>query len=463
MKVAYIRSVFPKTSETFILEEIVALRRLGHDVRVYAKRLEYSYIQPKVIESGILSHVLHLRKRLGLLKWARVICQQLTLLILSPRRRGDFFRILLPEAHVKRLLRYRIRFLCRGRSAWTLGALYARENALAFLHSLRIGNLQLGAHQYLLGKSDFTPDVIHCPFTFRWDTRALTSEISRHPGAAYTVALRSRDIYSTMDISSFADLKYRLIKEADRVVTISKYNQDNLLKKRICSAPPAIIHSSIDADFFSPESENRTTGSKKIILSVARLVPKKGLHILIQSCAALKDGGVDFQCRIIGEGPEKKKLRMQIDQLGLKKHVLLLGTLNQREVRTELKSASLFVLPCVIDNTGDRDILPNSLKEAMAMGVPVITSHISGIEELIIGGKNGFLVSPSDPTALAELVLRLFVDNGLRAAIAKSARETILRDYNIKTEASKLVSVLKDAIRLKAIRSEQQAQPDLKA
>src|SRR6266404_3053913 len=138
-----------------------------------------------------------------------------------------------------------------------------------------------------------------------------------------------------------------------------------------------------------------------LIVAVGRLIAKKGFADLIRACGLLAESGKSFQCEIIGEGPLENELHAQIDQLNLQDRIELSGAKPQREVRQRLAAASVFVLPSVVDAHGGMDNLPTVIMEAMATGLPVISTDVGGIPEMVVQNETGFLVRPGDAVALA--------------------------------------------------------------
>src|SRR5206468_4846648 len=136
-----------------------------------------------------------------------------------------------------------------------------------------------------------------------------------------------------------------------------------------------------------------------------------------------KDWSVPFQCEIVGAGPLHQALHDSIAAFGLQQTVRLRGQMPQSALRSHYVKAQVFALPCVVAADGDRDILPNVLKEAMAVGVPVVTTRLAGIEELVAHEQSGLLVPPGDADALATALRRLLADAGLRRRLATRARE----------------------------------------
>jgi len=147
-----------------------------------------------------------------------------------------------------------------------------------------------------------------------------------------------------------------------------------------------------------------------LIISVGRLIPKKGFSDLIRACAFLAEHGKSFGCEIIGEGPGENDLRDEIAQRGLQRYVALAGAKPQSQLRRRLATANVFVLPSVIDPEGGMDNLPTVIMEAMATGLPVVSTNIGGIPEMVIENETGFLVQPGDAVAMADAINKIIGD-----------------------------------------------------
>jgi len=172
-----------------------------------------------------------------------------------------------------------------------------------------------------------------------------------------------------------------------------------------------------------------------LIIAVGRLIAKKGFAELIRACALLAERGKLFRCEIIGEGPLENELRAQIDKLNLQNRFVLSGAKPQREVRQHLAAASVFVLPSVLDPEGGMDNLPTVIMEAMATGLPVISTNIARIPEMVVQNETGFLVQPADPIALAKAIEDVIDDRLLAQRLGEAghqrAQELFLIEKNV--------------------------------
>ncbi len=178
------------------------------------------------------------------------------------------------------------------------------------------------------------------------------------------------------------------------------------------------------------------------ILSVGRSVEKKGFRDLIEACRLLRARGLAFFCEIVGGGPLEAELQAQIDAAQLGGMVQLLGPHPQAEVRRLLSRAQLFVLACVVEVDGGSDNLPTVLIEAMVAGVPVISTRVAGVPEMIADGEDGLLAPPNAPSALAASMERLLRDPALAEGLAQRGRKSAAGKFAIEQTTRELQCLL---------------------
>jgi colanic acid/amylovoran biosynthesis glycosyltransferase len=179
-----------------------------------------------------------------------------------------------------------------------------------------------------------------------------------------------------------------------------------------------------------------------LIIAVGRLIPKKGFSDLIRSCALLAERGKSFRCEIIGEGPLGEALRRQIDDMHLQNNVELIGAKPQTQLRGRLAAANVFVLPSVMDPDGGMDNLPTVIMEAMATGLPVVSTNIGGIPEMIIDNETGFLVEPGDTAAMADAIEIVINDSSSAARLGHSGYERARTLFSIEKNVRELCALL---------------------
>ena len=178
------------------------------------------------------------------------------------------------------------------------------------------------------------------------------------------------------------------------------------------------------------------------IVAIGRVIVKKGFANLIRACALLVERGKSFRCEIVGEGPLENQLRAQIEQLRLQEFVQLPGPKPQHELRARLANASVFVLPSVPEPEGGMDNLPTVIMEAMATGLPVVSTRIGGIPEMVIDNQTGFLVQPEDAVALAGAIEKVTNDRSLGQTLGRAGYEHAQKLFSIEKNVRELCALL---------------------
>jgi len=404
--IGYVVKMFPRLSETFIRNEILELERQGLELRIFSlKRPAGTEALPVAAE--VRAPIINLPERVFREPF-RVCRSQLAVFWRHPR---GYLRTLL---HV-----------LRGREFRSLGRGLRRFcQTCCLVH-------EMGA-------------VRHLHAHFANDPTRLASWAGMICGVPFSVTTHAKDLYQDARIDS-PGLRFKLAK-ARFVVTNSEFSAVGLRASFNGGTPPKIltIHNSVDLSDFQLRQEEP---KEPTILSVGRLVEKKGFPDLIQACHRLKNCGIPFTCEIIGSGPLRDELQDLIAKLGLQEHVRLRGQMAQAELVKHYSRAMVFALPCVVAKNGDRDILPNVLKEAMAIGVPVVTTRLGGIEELVTHEENGLLVTPGDKDSLADALRKLLADGGLRLKLAIQARKIIEERFELGANFAGLRDLLLETLR----------------
>ena len=196
----------------------------------------------------------------------------------------------------------------------------------------------------------------------------------------------------------------QIFSTASAIVAVSDFAA-NQLRDRFSDTGSRVhrIYNGIDCDSF----QSAEPSLPRLIISIGRLISKKGFDVLIDACASLRNSGQEFRCEIIGDGPLSAELQARIDRYGLGKQVLLAGPRSQAEIAARLGRATLLVLPCRVDADGAMDNLPTAIMEAMACALPVVSTDVGGVAEMVRDGETGLLVSQNDPIATAEALNRL--------------------------------------------------------
>jgi glycosyltransferase involved in cell wall biosynthesis len=256
---------------------------------------------------------------------------------------------------------------------------------------------------------------------------------SRRARLPYTFTAHARDIFHESVVPSVLAQK---LEEARAVVTVSDFNATHLRASyRLRASHVHRIYNGLDLRRFAyaPPVERPRT-----IVSVGRLVEKKGFRVLLEACARLSTRGVDFRCIIAGGGPLEGALRADVARLGLDRVVELAGPLPHEHVAALVQRAAVFAAPCVVGADGDRDGLPTVLLEAMALGTPCVATDVTGIPEIVRHGCTGLIVGQHDAPALADATACLLDDSALRARLASAARRLMEREFDIHANAARL-------------------------
>jgi glycosyltransferase involved in cell wall biosynthesis len=253
----------------------------------------------------------------------------------------------------------------------------------------------------------------------------------------YSFTAHANDIFAPRD---FAISLAKLIQSAAAVVTVSDYSV-GLLKERFPESAGKIhrVYNGVDLARFQPADFDSGVPA---IVSIGRLIEKKGFTDLIEACRLLKPRGHSFICEIIGEGPLEAALLAQIIEAGLESCVKLAGPLTQSEIVSRLAFATIFVLPCTREAGGGMDNLPTVIMEAMAAGLPVISTPLGGVPEMVEHEKSGELVPEHDPVAICAAMERLITDPARPRKFGERGREMAREKFSIEANVRKLRTLL---------------------
>jgi glycosyltransferase involved in cell wall biosynthesis len=284
---------------------------------------------------------------------------------------------------------------------------------------------------------------LHAHFCHSATTVAMFA--GRLCGLPFSFTAHAKDIY--VRALNPGDLLETKLRRAKFALTCVKTNQKRLASLGMKETPIYNIYHGLDTRRFVPRADPPEAPATPMLLSVGRLVEKKGFPVLIEACRLLKDKGYRFECQIIGApGPCAQQVASLIHELGLEDTVALRPALTQEELRHVYQRATLFVLPCQIAENDDRDGIPNVLVEAMASGLPVVSTNISGIPELIEHGVDGLLTPQKDARAVADAVGRLLDAPALRRELGGAAREKVCRSFDAESNVLALHRLFLDCI-----------------
>jgi colanic acid/amylovoran biosynthesis glycosyltransferase len=222
------------------------------------------------------------------------------------------------------------------------------------------------------------------------------------------------------------------IRRAEFIICISSFHRDFYLAHGARPEQLHIAYCGIDTSAFIPSLRQREPGQRFRIRSSGRLVDKKGFDWLIRACRILNDRGVDFECLIAGSGPLKDDLERQIVESGLSDRVSLTGqALKQEDIPAFMHGGDVYCLPCVWAKDNDVDGLPQMLMEAMACGLPAVSTRLVGIPDLILHEETGLLVEPEQAEPIADALQRLKDDPALGARLAAAGRARVLEHFDL--------------------------------
>lgn len=249
-------------------------------------------------------------------------------------------------------------------------------------------------------------------------------------GCAYTVTAHAKDIFHADHVPHLT----RRVHSAAAVVTVSSFNQQHLS----ATLPGATVVHVPNSVSLAAECDRPAGGP---VLCVARLVPKKGVDTLIRAIAVLGQSHPQIEAEIIGDGELAASLAELTTELGCADRVHFRGAQLMEQVELAYRSCSMLVLPCRIDEHGDRDGLPTVIVEAFAHAVPVVSTSIIGIPEVVRHGETGLLVEPDDPQQLAEAIVELWADPQRAASMGRAGRRLVAEQFDPERSARMLAGV----------------------
>lgn len=394
-RVAYILKMYPRFSETFILNELLELERQGVALRIFSLR------EP---DDGIFhSEVALVRADVTYIRWRRVLT--------------------VARAHARVFRR------SSGRYAKTLLLALRRHRVTSVKYFLKAGVIADHVQREGIG---------HVHAHFASSAASVALDVHRLTGVPYSLTAHAKDIYRH-DL----DLDYLRAKldQARFAVTVSDYNRDHL--SRLGARNVVRIYNGIDLRRFAPNGGG--ADEPPLVLAVGRLVEKKGFDVLIRACGLLRADGVRFRCVIVGKGELEDELQTLISALDLEQHVELAGPLPRDKLLELFPRASVVAAPCLVGSDGNRDGLPTVLTEALALKIPVVATPVTGIPELVEDGRTGLIVPERDPAALAAAIRRLLEEPETARRLAEAGRARVERDFDLHANVRELRTLFEEA------------------
>ena len=379
LRVGYVLKRYPRFSETFIVNEILAHERAGLMVSIFA-------LGP-VMEARFQPDI-------GLVK--------APVTRLDKQRNAEHFWTLVKEG-LEKLPDFAARL---------------EEEREHDVHELAQGIMIALAVQ--------ADSLQHLHAHFATQAATVARLAARFSGISWSFTAHAKDIYYRYE----TDIQLaRKIDDASHVITVSDYNLGWLCERYGGNRQKVSrLYNGLDLRQFPWLSPLKRPAE---IVAVGRLVAKKGFRLLITALGLLQAHGIAFHCTLIGDGPERQVLQEAVRVGELQDRVTFTGMLPRHEVAAAIQSSAMVVAPCVISDDGDRDGLPTILVEAMALGTPVVSTTVAGIPELVINGQTGLCVAPDNARELAEAITLLLNGQDMREKLARQARKTIVRDYDV--------------------------------
>ena len=409
---AYILRSYPRLSQTFILNEILALEEIGVDLLIFAMTTSSEQTRQRGVD--LVRSRMHYLDRSASRSRVAVAREHLRAL----RRRPG--RYLTTAAYVLRR-----RDLERG---YTTASRWS-----CFYAALRVVD-EIDRTARASG-----PLVTHVHSHFAHDPTLIALLVKRLTGLPFTFTAHARDIYQTP-----ARVLAERIAESAGVVTCCEANMAYLVDVagRRERAKIRVIHHGIDRTTM-PEPDRMAAVATPVILSAGRLVEKKGFGDLLAACSLLKRRRVRFRCVIVGEGGLRDQLASAVAELGLADDVVLTGALRQDQLLREFGRATVFALTPIVANDGDRDGIPNVILESLACGVPVVSTAAGGITEVLIHERTGLVAQPGDILTIAAQLERLLGDSALRRKLAAAGQRVVAEQFDAHTNALQIAEMLK--------------------
>lgn len=362
MKIAFLASTFPAVSETFVLNQIVGLIDLGHDVHIFAgtagKNAKFHGLYEKY----------DLAERTGYYgipknKIIRIIKAILLIIQYAPNNPNVIFRSL-------NIFRY-------GKSALSLSLLF-----------MSIALLRRGPF-----------DILYCQFGTIGPSAVSLRQINPSNGKI-VVSIRGYDV--TSYLKKHPGVYRLLFREGDLFLPVCEFLKERLIQEG-CEGSKIVVHyDGIDCSKFAYLKRQRVSGEPIKVLTIARLVEKKGVAFAIEAVSRLLSKGEKIEYTVAGEGMLRENLQQLIVRMGIERQVRLIGSKTHEEVKVLLEESHVLVAPSLTSESGDQEGIPNVIKEAMASGLPVISTFHSGIPELVTDGVSGLLVPERDAGSIAD-------------------------------------------------------------
>jgi glycosyltransferase involved in cell wall biosynthesis len=408
---------YPRLSETFILNEILLLEKLGFKLHLFALR---NPGEAKVHESvrQVRAPVTYIPDYFWPFFWAFVKAN----VKLWWRKPGVYWSA--------------FRF-----AAWRSLRQWSSSTIKRFVQAAYMVENHMGARGKGQGESEKNRvQLAHIYAHFSHGPTTVAYFVARLTGLKYSFSAHAKDIY----VQEHDFLREKIL-QARFVTTCTDYNKNYLEKIGGPEAHVFRTYHGLDLDRF-PGPERAAKNACPRILSVGRFVPKKGFPVLIRALHVLRERGYKFQCHLIGGGEMEIELKSLIKKLKMEDRLTLHGAMSQDELFGYYRRADIFALACEVQSDGDRDGIPNVIVEAMALGIPVVSTRISGIPECVEDGVSGVLVAEKDPVACANGIAALLDRPEWAKQLGQAGRAKVEKDFDALRNVKKIGAALRQAM-----------------
>ncbi|MEM6612639.1 MAG: glycosyltransferase [Cyanobacteria bacterium P01_C01_bin.72] len=397
--IAYLAPEIPSVSGTFVYQEIIALQQEGLKIVPISVHQPPVLVKDKeVVKLGEITTYLYQYSLFS------TLLLSMGLLLKKPQKYMAILLTVLSDI-----------------SHLGMGKLKAWKLLYQFLYASRVAAVMKANNcQYL------HIHFAHVPTQIGMYAAMLT-------GIPFSFTAHANDLFANQLLLS------EKVSRAKTAVTISEYNRQFLIDQGLEAARIEVVRCGIDTAKHSYlPLKSRATPVK--IGSLGRLVEKKGMDDLILALSQLAQKGIDFQLEIAGGGGLEGDLKSMAIAEKLESKIKFIGVIPHEQVYEWMKGLDLFVLACKQDAQGDRDGIPVVLMEAMTIGIPVVSTRISGISELIEHESSGFLANPSDPNSLAAMIEQFLQQSDL-SAMTQAARQRVVEEFELTTNVRRLRAI----------------------
>jgi glycosyltransferase involved in cell wall biosynthesis len=409
-QIGYILRSYPRLTQTFVLNEILALEQIGVSIQVYALTNPHEQVVQSQV-SQVRAPVHYLDEAIQLRPRCDILREHINVA-------GRYFK-----EYIASLLYIALnRGIDQGYTASNRWACFSQ--AISLISQLALAEEKTGRK------------IDHLHAHFAHDPALVAYLVHRIMAIPFSFTAHARDLYQVPQ-KALVDR----IRPAIAVVTCCHANLEYL--NEIAPSEQSkfkLVYHGVNLKDFQPilNSSVKPISESPLILSVGRLVEKKGFQDLLQALLIVKEKGKHFQCAIYGDGPLCQQLDEWIKEHDMSGEVMLNGNRTQQELISVYRNATLFALTPIPTKDGDRDGVPNVLFEAMAMGLPVISTNVAGVSEAVDDKQTGLLYQPHDVEGIASGIIELLSDENKRERLGRAASQKVMEQFDIIQAANRL-------------------------